>query len=269
MVQRHLVIGAIAALLGVILAVPLHAETAREVLDRRKALEAGARKWTDRQYMMKLHISGRGSDRERELVAYEKRFPGDERRTVIFFRAPAEVNGTAFLSIAKSSGPADQWIYMPELQRVRQVTARTRNESFVGTDLTYGDLDLMQEVVNWTDQDTDAVLRGQETVDGTPAYAIEFTPKHESAAYKKIVVWLGRDDLVVRQIEFYADGTTLTKRLRESGIKMVGSHPVAHTVDVETPSTGSHTTMQLLDVKYDAGVDDDLFTQAALERGER
>ncbi|MCI0635375.1 MAG: outer membrane lipoprotein-sorting protein, partial [Actinobacteria bacterium] len=138
-----------------------------------------------------------------------------------------------------------------------------------GTDLTYGDLDLMQEVVNWTDQDTDAVLRGEETIDGTATYAIEFKPKRDDVAYKKIVVWLGKDDLVARRIEFYADGTTLTKRLKESGIKSVGNHPVAHTVDVETPAAGTHTTMQLVDVKYDTGLDEDLFTQAALERGER
>jgi outer membrane lipoprotein-sorting protein len=195
--------------------------------------------------------------------------PGDERRTVIFFRSPAEVSGTAFLAIAKGAGPADQWIYMPELQRVRQVTSRGRNESFVGTDLTYGDLDLMQEVVNWTEKDTDATLRGQETVDGAPTYAIEFTPKREGVAYKKIVVWLGTEDLEPRQIELFTDGSTPTKRLRESDFKTIGKHPVAHTVDIETLATGSHTSMQLLDVKYDSGISDDLFTQAALERGPR
>src|SRR5262249_20014278 len=245
----------------------LRAETAREILDRRKALENGARAWQDRQYAMKLTITGRGADRQRELVAYEKKFPRDHRKTVISFRSPAEVKGTAFLSVAKGSGPADQWIYLPELQRVRQVTSRARNESFVGTDLTYADLDLMHEVVNWTDADTAAVLRGQETIDGTPTYAIEFTPKHDDFPYKKIVVWLGTEDLVARQIEFYTDATTLAKRARESAIKSVANHPVAHTVEIDTPATGSHTTMQMIDVKYDSGLRDDLFTQAALEQG--
>src|SRR5262249_32205933 len=152
---------------------------------------------------------------------------------------------------------------------VRQVTSRARNESFVGTDLTYADLDLMHEVVNWTEADTAATLRGQETIDGTPTYAIEFTPKHDDFPYKKIVVWLGTDDLVAGQTEFYADGTTRTKRARESDVKSVANHPVAHKVEIDTPATGSHTTMQLLDVKYDSGTQDDLFTQAALEQGDR
>jgi len=263
---HRLALAGVAVLLG---AATLHAETTREILDRRKALENGPRSWTDRQYTMKLRITGRGAERQRELVAYEKRMPGDERRTAIFFRSPAEVSGTALLSIAKGSEPARQWIYMPELQRVRQVTSRGRNESFVGTDLTYGDLDLMQEVVNWTDKDTDATLRGQETIEGAATHVIEFTPKREGVAYKKIVVWLGTEDLVLRQIELFTDGTTLTKRLRESDIKTIGKVPVAHAIDVETPATGSRTSMQLLDVKYDAGVGDDLFTQSALERGPR
>jgi outer membrane lipoprotein-sorting protein len=264
---RRLVLGFLLTVLTG--ALTAHAETAREVLDRRTALENGPRAWNDRRYTMRLQITGRGTDRQRELVAYEKRFPGDERRTVIFFRAPAEVNGTAFLSIAKGSGPAEQWIYMPELRRVRQVTARSRNESFVGSDLTYGDLDLVQEVVNWTEQDTEAVLRGIEPIDGTPAYAIAFTPKREDVAYKKIVVWLGREDLVPRQIELFEDGTTLTKRLRQGEIKPIDNRPIPHRVEIDTLASGSHTTMQLLDVAYDKGVPDDRFTQSALERGDR
>src|SRR5262245_39463057 len=133
-------------LLVPLLALPAEAETARQILDRRKALEDGPRKWNDRQYNMSLRITGRGADRTRALEAYEKRFPGGERKTAIFFLNPSDVKGTALLSIARGSGPAAQSLYLPELRRVRQVTSKTRDESFVGTDLTYGDLDLIQEI---------------------------------------------------------------------------------------------------------------------------
>jgi hypothetical protein len=73
--------------------------------------------------------------------------PGDPRaqKAILFFLAPAEVKGTGFLAFTHKGRPADQWLYLPELKRVRQITARRRKESFVGTDLSYHDLDLIQE----------------------------------------------------------------------------------------------------------------------------
>jgi hypothetical protein len=250
-----------------VLAPAARGESAREILDRRKALEAGPRRWNDRQYDMSLRITGRGAERTRQLTAYEKRYPGDERKTVVFFQDPADVKGTALLSVAKSSGPAAQWLYLPELKRVRQVTSRGRDESFVGSDLTYGDLDLIQEIVNWSENDAATNLRGEETVDGTPSWVIEFAPKGDEVHYKKIVVWLGKDDLVSRQIELYAEGDKPKKRARQSEIRNEGAIPVAHRVDVETVAAGTKTQMQLTGVKYDQGLDDELFTQRALERG--
>src|SRR4051812_28688417 len=75
------------------------AETAREILDRRKALDDGPRHWTDRQEHMRLTIvDRRGSERVRDLAVFERRDAGDEKKSILFFQAPAEVKGTAFLA---------------------------------------------------------------------------------------------------------------------------------------------------------------------------
>ena len=103
-------------------------ESARQILDRRKALDDTTRHWSDRHEKLTLRISGRGSERVRELELYDRRESGDEQKTILFFLAPAEVKGTAFLAYTHKGRPADQWLYLPELQRVRQITARTRSE---------------------------------------------------------------------------------------------------------------------------------------------
>src|SRR5437899_11582909 len=143
------------------LVVPVRAaETARHILDRAKALEDTTRHWDDRHQKMKLTITDRrGGERVRELELYERRYAGDERKSIVFFLAPAEVKGTGFLSYTHRGRPADQWLYLPELQRVRQITARTRDESFVGTDLSYHDLDLVSEMPSWTEADARSQLR--------------------------------------------------------------------------------------------------------------
>src|SRR5438445_11075976 len=219
------------------------AETARQILDRRKALDDTTRHWDDRHQKMKLTIVGRSGDRLREMEIYGRREPGDEQKTILFFLAPAEVKGTGFLAFTHKGRAADQWLYLPELQRVRQITARTRNESFMGTDLSYHDLDLIQEMTSWTEADARSSLRGEETVDGIPTYAIEEVPQREDIGYKRVVVWLGHDDLVPRRLELYEDAAEPKKRIAQSDVKSIGAIPVPHHVEVATPAAGSHTVI--------------------------
>jgi outer membrane lipoprotein-sorting protein len=243
-------------------------ETAREILDRRKALEDTTRHWKDRHERMKFHIvDRRGGERQRELELYERREPGDEYKSIVFFLAPAEVKGTSFLAHTHKGRPADQWLYLPELQRVRQITARTRNESFVGTDLSYHDLDVIQEMPSWSEADARSRLRGEEDVDGTASHVIELAPQREDIGYRRIVIWLGKADLVPRRLEFYADGDVPKKRVRQAEIRMVGAIPVPHLIEVETPAASTRTRIEIADVQFDQGLEPDLFTQRALERG--
>jgi hypothetical protein len=243
---------------------------AREILDRLKALEDTTRKWTDRQEHLKLTIKDpRGGERERALMLYQRRLPEDERQTIVFFESPAEVKGTGFLAYTYKARPADQWLYLPELKRIRQITPRSRTESFVGTDLSYQDLDIIQELSSWSEADARSTLRGEETVEGVPTHVIELIPQREDIGYKRIVVWLGRDDLVARRLEFYGDGNDPTKRIVQRDLLDVGNIPVARHIEVETPARGSRTTIESSDAAFDQHLEEDLFTQRALERGQR
>jgi uncharacterized protein len=246
------------------------AETARQILDRRKALDDTTRHWDDRHQKMKLTITDkRGGERVRELELFDRKEPGDEQKTILFFLSPAEVKGTSFLAFTHKGRPADQWLYLPELQRVRQITARTRNESFMGTDLSYHDLDLIQEMVAWTEEDAHSSLRPDETIDGTPTWPVELAPQREDIGYKKIVLWLGHDDLVPRQLEFYEDGADPKKRMKQADVRSIGAIPVPHRIEVATPAAGSHTAIEISDVQFNQKLEPDLFTQRYLERGGR
>src|SRR5438552_13658302 len=204
------------------------AETARHILDRRKALDDTTRHWVDRHQKMTLTIADRrGGERVRELELFDRREPGDEQKTILFFLAPAEVKGTGFLAFTHKGRPADQWLYLPELQRVRQITARTRNESFVGTDLSYHDLDLVQEMTSWSEADAASHLRGDETLDGVASHVIELAPRREDIGYKRIVMWLGADDLVPRRLEFYEADKEPKKRLTQTDVRPGGQIPRA------------------------------------------
>src|SRR5437667_3509903 len=246
------------------------AETARQILDRRKALDDTTRHWDDRHQKMTLTIADRrGGERVRELELFDRREPGDEQKTILFFLAPAEVKGTGFLAFTHKGRAADQWLYLPELQRVRQITARARNESFMGTDLSYHDLDLIQEMTSWSEADATSKLRGDEPVGGTPTYAIELTPQREDIGYRRLVLWLGTEDLVPRRLEFYGEDDAPKKRLEQSEVRAIGPIPTPHHIAVETPASGTRTTIDITDVQFNQGLEEDLFSQRYLERGGR
>ena len=122
---------------------------------------------------------------------------------------------------------------------------------------------------SWTETDARSSLRGEETVDGTPTYAIEEVPQREDIGYKKIVVWLGHDDLVPRRLELYEDAAEPKKRIAQSDVKSIGAIPVPHHLEVATPAAGSHTVIEIADVQFNQKLDPDLFTQRYLERGGR
>jgi len=245
-------------------------ETARQILDRRKQLEDTTRRWDDRHQKMKLHIfDRRGGERVRDLEFFEKKFPNDEQTALVFFLTPAEVKGTGFLSFNHKGRPADQWLYLPELKRVRQITARSRDESFVGTDLTYRDLDVLSELVSWTEDDAASSLKGEEAIGGVACYRIELVPKREDIGYQRILLWLGKDDLVPRKFEFYREGEQPVRRITQSEVKNVGAFPVAHKQEVESPEQSTRTLVEISDVQFNQGLAEDLFTQRNLERGGR
>jgi hypothetical protein len=185
-------------------AAPAAAETARQILDRQRALDDGERRWTDRQQRLTMEVVAPDhAARSMAVELFDKKTATGEQRTMAYFSSPASVKGTAFLAITHPDRAADQWLYLAEFRRARRVGGAARTSGFVGTDFTYHDLDLLAEMPQWTEADATSSLRGEETIDGVPCHVIDLTPVREDIGYELIVLWLGRDDLIARRIDLY------------------------------------------------------------------
>jgi outer membrane lipoprotein-sorting protein len=246
-------------------AITLPAESARQILDRGRALDETSRRWGDRVQSLEFAIHGRLGDRNRSLRLYERRLSIREHKVLVRILSPADVQELGFLEFTHSGGDSEQWLYLPEFKRVRRVTGSVRNERFVGSDLTHDDLDLVTALPGWTEEDADATLAGEETVDAVACHMIDLIPRRPDAAYKRIRLWLGKDDLFARRLELFADGAALTKRLSQSDVRFIAKIPVAHHIVVETPSDGTTTVITIEDTRFDVGIGDDCFSQATLE----
>lgn len=270
MTRRRRLVTAIA--LVAVLATTGSAQTAREVLDRRKQLDDTTRHWNDREQHVRLTLEkAGGAAQRRELSIYERRLPGREEQALLVFEDPAAIKGVGFLSFSHPGRADEQWLYLPALKRVRQIASSksARSESFVGTDLSFHDLDVLQDMTSWSEADAPATLLDEEAMGGVPTYRIELTPRREDVYYSRIVMWLGRDDLVTRRTEFFETGAEPVKRVDQSDIRTVDEIPVAHHLEALTVARGSRTVMQVDRVRFNQDFESDLFTQRALTRGKR
>jgi outer membrane lipoprotein-sorting protein len=131
------------------------------------------------------------------------------------------------------------------------------DEGLMGTDLTAGELDLMRDMLKWTAADIRATLRGPERLRGADAYKLEVT---NVSPYPRIVLWVDAGDLVMRQLELYGSDATVVKRIRQTDIRLVGAVPVPTRVEVESPAAGTRSIFDLVDVQFDVGFPDDVFS---------
>jgi len=273
----------VAILIGALAAVAVAAqagETGRQILDRQRALDDGARRWADRHEQLQMEILDPGREaRHMALDLFDRKRPDRNQQTMAYFSAPDSVKGTAFLAITRANGPADQWLYLPTAKRARRIGGEVRKQGFLGTDFTYHDIDLLAQMPSWTETDAASSLRGEAVIDGVACHVIELTPKREDIGYERIVLWLGRDDLIMRQVELFESAPSSgwfglggssaapTRRIRQSDVRSVGGIPVAHHVEVETPGAGTKTIVTFAQVTFDQGLPDELFSQAAMDWG--
>ncbi|HSD09945.1 MAG TPA: outer membrane lipoprotein-sorting protein [Candidatus Binatia bacterium] len=245
------------------------AESAREMLDQAKAINDAREPKDTSQRTKMILIDSRGGERVRDLEVYGKNYGRRTRKTIIFFLSPPEVKGVGFLSWSYPEKDDDQWLYLPELKRVRQISGATRKQSFQGSDFTYDDLDLFDDIRDWTEEDAASrLVREEEIVDGVPCAVIELVLQGKEYEYARFVLWLDRKDSTFRKIELYDKKTgALAKTLRLAGFETIGRVPTPHRIEMTNAKKGTKTILEASDVRYDRGLGDDVFTERTLERG--
>jgi len=248
---------------------PSPANEARALLDEANRLDDTTRAWSDRVQRLKLRIvDGRGIERNREMVMKTLKGAGGNDKAFVVFHAPPEVRGTSFLQFSHPDRDAEQWLYLPALGRVRQISAQSKNESFMGTDFSYRDLELLTDVFEWTEDEAPATLVGKETIDGLEGAVIELEPRKKDVGYGRIRIVLTKPDVVMRRMDLFAgSGAAPKKSLKLGRYEDVQGKPTATYLEMAQPGPGSVTFVDVSGVRYDTGMTDDEFTTRALERG--
>jgi len=249
------------------LAAPALALTGREVIDQAQR-KNGFSTWHDRAMGATMESYDHDTlARTRDITIVEQTDPRGEHRTFIRFVGPADVKDTRFLHLSPRGDKDQQWLWTPTTRRTRRLGDAQRDENFFGSDLSYRDLELLVRIQQWTDAEATATLVGEETVDGAPAHVVELVPKNDEFQYAKYRLWFGRDDLLLKRVDIYADADTVLKRVTPKKYQPIGPYQTAMAADVANLDADTHTAFTFRDVVYDQGVSDGTFAVANLDHG--
>ena len=238
---------------------------ARAIMEKVDARDDGK---TLEQDMLMILIDKNGKKRNRNLHTYSKDFGADEHQ-IMFFKSPADVKNTAFLTYDydKASKDDDQWLYLPALKKVKRIPSSDKSSSFMGSDFSYYDM---------TDRnlkDYDFKLLKETEVRGKKAWMIEAVPRTskvvKESGYTKTIALVRQDNyVVVRSIGFLKNGKKKyldIKRLHKQGGVWLPDEITMTTK--KGKSTVHKTILKFSNIKLNKPINDSMFTTRRLEKG--
>lgn len=229
--------------------------------------EASLIKDTEGTATLTITLSG-GQVRTRKITSLSKlRSTGDSSSRLTRFDAPADVQGTTTLLVENPAGDDDVWVYLPALKKTRRILADQKKDSFMGTDLSYGDV-LGFKISDWSHEVTT-----QSEVDGRTCTVVVSTPKSDAIAkangYSKRESCIDpQSSLALKMTAWDLAGRPL-KVILVHNLKLVDStynkwQPL--TIEAQNTQTNSKSLIQFEDFRANVGLTDDQFRPDALDR---
>ena len=167
-----------------------------------------------------LLVDSKNRKETRTLKSYYKDLGGGETRTLVVFEEPAAVKGTAMLTWEHENGESDQWLYLPSQKKLQRIAQGSKKSYFMGTDLTYEDLE-PEQMTNFT-----YTMLEPETIEGNECYVIESIPsdkeKLKKSGYSKRTLWVRKDIYFTVKVEFYDQRGRLVKTQTNLDVENIG-----------------------------------------------
>jgi outer membrane lipoprotein-sorting protein len=206
-------------------------------------------------------INKNGRKRVREMESFSKDY-GKDRKSVMVFKEPADVRGTAFLSwdYDDVDRDDDKWLYLPAMKKVRRISGASKNEFFMGSDYTYDDMGK-----RCVDEDTHKLL-GEERAMGHDCWKVESIPVDPEDLYTRKIAWVSKKAQMVVQAEYY-DKDGLVKIYRALDMRVQDGFWTLFRSEMDNVSRNHKTVMETGSIRYDTGIRDNLFRVSAIQRG--
>mgnify|MGYP001827782910 FL=1 len=239
---------------------------ARAIMEKVDARDDGDHQTAD---MKMILIDKNGSQRKRSIRSFSKDM-GEDKYRLMFFREPADVRDTGFLTYDYDDPDRDddQWLYLPALKKTKRIASSDKSGSFMGSDLSYSDM------TSRNLDDYDFTLKKEMEVKGHPVWLIESIPRNKKViketGYTKSLLFVRQDTYyVVRGLHWVKDGGYLkyidTRTLEQ--IDGVWVWTEMHITKKMGKTMAHKTELYWRNVRFNQDLADDLFTIRRLEKG--
>lgn len=232
---------------------------ARQIQDRDTGRDSRAE--------MRMRLFDR-QGRVRERVLTMTRLRGEKGRgdrALIRFTYPNDIRNTSFLVWEHPDADDERFLYLPALGRVRRIAGQEKDESFVGSDLSYEDIggrDIADYTYAFTAADASWLAP-----DGTrhPAWLLESKAKDASAEFPRSVSFVLKDRFLVTAADVFNRRNERVKHFEVRKMERVEGIWTVLDLVMTNERDNTRTELTTTAIDYNVGLTADDFSRRQLE----
>jgi hypothetical protein len=234
---------------------------ARQIQDRETGRDSRA------ELRMRLH-DRQGRVRERALTLLTLRgAKGSGDRTLIRFTYPNDIRNTAFLVWEHPGADDERFLYLPALGRVRRIAGEEKQESFVGSDLSYEDIggrDIAEYSFSFASENAT-----WSAPDGSkhPAWSLESRARDAEAEFPRSVSIVLKDRFIIVQADIYNRRNERAKRFEVRKLERVDGFWTVLDLAMANERDRTRTELTTSSIRYNVGLKEEDFSRRELEAG--
>ena len=259
---------AVLALLIAAIAIPgAQQDTAESVARQVRERNTGR----DSRAELRMRLSDRqGRVRERVLTMLRLRGEkGKGDRALIRFTYPNDIRNTGFLVWEHPDADDERFLYLPALGRVRRIAGQEKDESFVGSDLSYEDIggrDIADYTYAFTAADASWLAP-----DGTrhPAWLLESKAKDAGAEFPRSVSFVLKDRFIVTAADVFNRRNERVKHFEVKKMERVEGIWTVLDLVMTNERDNTRTELTTTSIDYNVGLTDADFSRRQLEAAPR
>ena len=209
-------------------------------------------------------IDKKKNKRVRSFVAFAKNNNSYDAQNLILFTKPKSIDGTVMLTHNKKGDDTNQWIYLSGLKKSRRISSSKKSGRFVGSDLTYEDLEDREPYM-----DHHKLLKTK-SIKNTKYYIIQSNAKDKStSSYKKVVSLINSKTWMVKKSIFYKKKKKAHKTITVSKFKKIGNSWRAINTKIVNHKIKHTTLLEVQSTKFNVGLKPKHFKKLMLENPDR
>ena len=165
-------------------------------------------------YRVYQHLStfsrNKTSSKEFKQFGFQK---NKGNKTLVVFEKPADNKGTALLSWHHDKGEDEQWLFLPNLKRIKKISSAGKKTPYMGSAFSYEDVAILSR------QSSSGFhynyLR-TEQMNGADFHVVKGMPTTKKSAYSRIEFWVDKNNYRIPKMLFYGKKTKPVKTLTSS-----------------------------------------------------